>query len=311
VIGAGVSGLTTGVCLAEAGLSVLIRTDRPPPRTTSAAAGAIWGPHLVESGARVADWSLRTLAEFQRLAAGLANLTGVRIASGVQAARTRTVQPRWADALGVFLPLGAAELPAGYQVGWRFTAPVVDMQAYLGYLLDRFRAAGGEVETGVVDSLPDAAREARAVVNCTGAYARGLVPDPQVTPTRGQVVVVRNPGITEFFVDTGAAGSELLYFFPHPTVVVLGGTAEQGNSELRPDPRTAARILAGCAVVEPRLRNAEVISHRVGLRPVRPRVRVEAQRLPGGGLLCHNYGHGGAGVTLSWGCAREIAGLIT
>ena len=48
VVGAGVSGLTTAVCLAEAGHGVEIRADRLPPDTTSAVAGALWGPHLVD-----------------------------------------------------------------------------------------------------------------------------------------------------------------------------------------------------------------------------------------------------------------------
>jgi D-amino-acid oxidase len=42
---------------------------------------------------------------------------------------------------------------------------------------------------------------------------------------------------------------------------------------------------------------------------VRSRVRLEHERL-GGGHLIHNYGHGGAGVTLSWGCAAEVLSLI-
>jgi D-amino-acid oxidase len=310
VIGAGVSGLTTGVCLAEAGLSVLVRAERPPGETTSAVAGALWGLHMVESSDRALDWSVRALAEFERLAGDAASSTGVRLVTGVQAARTQTPQPSWANALGDCQPCAAAELPAGYRLGWRSTAPLADMPTYLGYLQGRFTAADGKIEAGVVGSLPAAAREARAVVNCTGAGARGLVPDPDVTPVRGQVVMVRNPGITEYFVDVGASGPELRYFFAHPAVVVLGGTAEHGGHELRPDPQTARRILDGCAAVEPRLRGAEVIAHRVGLRPVRPEVRVEAQHLPGGGLLCHNYGHGGAGVTLSWGCARDVADLI-
>ena len=60
VIGAGVSGLTTGICLAEAGLSVTIRTAAPPGQTTSVAAGALWGlvrvgPPAVPSGSMDAD----------------------------------------------------------------------------------------------------------------------------------------------------------------------------------------------------------------------------------------------------------------
>src|SRR6266853_5596716 len=46
-----------------------------------------------------------------------------------------------------------------------------------------------------------------------------------------------------------------------------------------------------------------IIREVVGLRPYRPEgFKVEAERI-GEKLLVHNYGHGGAGITLSWGTA--------
>ena len=68
VVGAGVVGLTTAICLAEQGLAVLVRADRPPAGTTSAVAGAIWGPHLVEDSERTAGWRRETLGVLRDLA---------------------------------------------------------------------------------------------------------------------------------------------------------------------------------------------------------------------------------------------------
>lgn len=308
VIGAGVSGLTTAICLAEAGLSVLIRAEHPPHRTTSVAAGALWSPHLVEASGRVAGWSRRTLDELTRLAGDAA--AGVRIATGVQVWRAPAVVPEWGAALAEFRACEATEIPAGYTTGWRFAAPVVEMPVYLGYLFARFTAAGGRLEAGVVRSLEEVSGEAGVIVNCTGVGARDLAFDPLVSAVRGQVVVVANPGITEFFVGVDEDAGELVYFFPHRDTVVLGGTEEPGNWDLQPDPATGRLIMERCGAIEPRLGSAEVVAHRVGLRPVRPHVRLETQRLAGGALVCHNYGHGGAGITLSWGCAREVARLI-
>jgi D-amino-acid oxidase len=48
-----------------------------------------------------------------------------------------------------------------------------------------------------------------------------------------------------------------------------------------------------------------VLRDQTGLRPVRPTVRVERE-----GRVVHNYGHGGAGYTLSWGCAQEVVRLL-
>lgn len=124
-------------------------------------------------------------------------------------------------------------------------------------------------------------------------------------PVRGQLVVVENPGVREWFAEADPASSATTYFFPQPGGLVLGGTAEADDWRTEPDPGTAEAIVARCARVRPEIADARVTAHRVGLRPSRDGgVRIEAEELPGGGLLVHNYGHGGAGVTVAWGCAR-------
>jgi glycine/D-amino acid oxidase-like deaminating enzyme len=48
------------------------------------------------------------------------------------------------------------------------------------------------------------------------------------------------------------------------------------------------------------------------LRPYRKNTyRLEKQVLSGGKFVVHNYGHGGAGITMSWGCAQEVADIVT
>lgn len=312
VAGAGVSGLTTGICLAEAGRRVGIRAWLGPGQTTSAVAGALWGAHMVGLDDRVARWGGVTLARLREL---VQPGTGVRLVTGREFSTAPDSTPGDGQASGGraaldgFRRCTADEVPPGYMSGWQYTAPVVAMPVYLGYLQDRFGRAGGLLETGhQFGSLDEMASctAAPVIVNCTGTGASNLVPDPAVVPVRGQVVVVANPGINEFFVGQGA---ELTYLFPHEDFVVLGGTEERGNSSREPDPATAQRILRDCTAIEPRLRGAEIIAHKVGLRPTRPTVRLEAEELAGGRALVHNYGHGGAGVSLSWGCAAEAASL--
>jgi D-amino-acid oxidase len=308
VIGAGVCGLTSAICLAEAGLKVTIRTHRLPDGTTSMAAGAIWGPHLAEGSERVSRWSRDSLLTLCDLAEKPG--TGVQITSGGEAWRQPVQPPDWGGVLADFRLCTASELPAGYVTGWQYSAPVLDMPVYLGYLLDRFTGSGGDVQVSAVGSLAEAAALAPVVVNCTGIGARDLVPDPEVRPVRGQAVIVTNPGIDRFFIGSGDETVDISYMFPHGDTVLLGGTEQDGNADTSPDRETSQRILAACAVLEPRLAGAEIVAERVGLRPFRPQIRFETERLDGGRLLLHNYGHGGAGVTLSWACARDITAQI-
>jgi D-amino-acid oxidase len=307
VAGAGVVGLTTAISLAEAGLTTRVVTAALPSDTTSVAAGAIWGPVRCGPPDRAYEWSRMGLEVLSALTAEPA--AGVRMVSGREVSADPAEPPDWTDLLPDLRLLSADELPPGFACGWHYTAPVVTMPLYLEYLRQRLEAAGGRIEIAPVTSLaglPDAP----VVVNCTGVGARDLVPDPAVVPIRGQVVVVKNPGIDEFYIDHTLHGTDYVYVFPHGEVVLLGGTAEEGAWDLPARSAISERILADCSAVFPRLRGAEVVAHRVGLRPYRPAVRLEAEQLGGGRVLWHNYGHGGGGVTLSWGCAREITDAV-
>jgi D-amino-acid oxidase len=300
VVGAGVSGLTAAVCLAEAGLPVLIRSLDPPAQTSSCSAGAIWGPYLV-ADRRVLTWAEQTRLEFTELAADPD--TGIRVVYGLEASRSGAGPPDWARRMDRFRVARPDELPPGFISGWWYAAPVINMPKYLAYLSGRLAQAGGVIEVGAVDSLAEALDIAPLVVNCAGVWASRLAPDPKLAPTRGQLVVVEDPGVREFFVEYDESPTPT-YVLPQGDHVVLGGSAEPGRTDLVPDTAVSAAIQRRCALVEPRLANARVLSHRVGLRPSRPRVRLERV-----GQVIHNYGHGGAGVTLSWGCAREVLEL--
>jgi D-amino-acid oxidase len=306
VVGAGVVGLTTAITLAEAGLATRIVTAAPPAATTSAAAGAIWGPVRCGPPERCYAWARTGLEVLSALAGEPA--AGVHQLTGREVCASPAVPPAWTDLLPDMRLLGPGELPARFLTGWRYTAPAVNMPVFLEYLLRRYEGLGGSVAAETVTSL--AAVAAPLVVNCTGMGARALVPDQSLIPVRGQVVVVENPGITEFYLDHGNDGADYAYLFPHGDLVILGGTAYEGATDMAPRADVANRIMRDCAAAFPSLRGTRVVAQRVGLRPVRPSVRLEAEALPGGRVLWHNYGHGGAGVTLSWGCAAELTSAV-
>jgi D-amino-acid oxidase len=308
VIGAGAIGLTTGICLAEAGLSVTIRTDTLPGQTTSAAAGAVWGPVSVGPPDRVLGWARTGLEVLAKLAAEPG--TGVRLASGKEVSGTPAEPWYWTTLLPDVRLCGPAELPGGCASGWHYTAPLATMPVYLDYLRARFARAGGTLELVPAVSLAGLAGAAPVVVNCSGVAARDLVPDPSVLPVRGQVVLVANPGIEEFLIWRDADEPPFyVYMFPHGPELLLGGTSERGEQNTAPKPWIAEKIVANCSRVDPRLRGAAVLGHRVGLRPWRPEVRLEPEPF-GDGVLWHNYGHGGAGISLAWGCAAELTSAI-
>lgn len=178
-------------------------------------------------------------------------------------------------------------------------APVVDMPRYLRWLVDRVDTLGGTLTRLNLSALPD---RGDLVVNCSGLGARLLAADRTVVPVAGQVVVVEQVGLERFWLDDRPGGPT--YVVPREREVVVGGTAVELEWSRTPSPATAADILRRASALVPALAHARVLRHKVGLRPARPEVRLERV-----GRVVHCYGHGGAGVTLAWGCADDVVAL--
>ena len=302
VVGAGVVGLAVALRLREAGHQVRIIAEHTGEQTTSAVAAALWFPYLAAPRAAVTRWAATGLRVFTELAQDPA--AGVDLRAGRELFRSGAPDPWWASAGVPTRRLAGAELPPGFVDGVHLTVPVVDTPLHLDWLTQRLTGLAVALESRRLRSLDEAGDGADLVVNCSGLGARELAADPAVEPVRGQVVLLEHSGLREWTLDDSDA-VELTYVVPRRSTVVVGGTAERGDEDLRVRPATAAAMLARASALVPELAGAAVLAHRVALRPARSEVRLERD-----GDVVHCYGHGGAGVTLAYGCALDVVALI-
>jgi D-amino-acid oxidase len=304
VVGAGVSGLTSALLFAESGFETAVFAEEIGDRTNSAAAAAMWYPYDVGPGAEVVPWALIGYGRFLELArdpqSGV-SLIELRVFSRVGAIRP----PDWAQPFAT-RALASAEIPGAFVGGFSIRVPLIETGKYLAWLAARLRKAGSVV-TGTIRLrvLEELDRDFDLVVNCAGIGARDLVADSELEPHRGQVAIVEKIDLPYAVV---CDDPPLLYAIPRSRDCVLGGTNEVSENR-RPDPAATARIIEECERVLG-TSNTTLLRERVGLRPCRRNgVRVEAGKLPDGRTVIHNYGHGGSGFTLSWGCAQTVLEL--
>ena len=280
VVGAGVMGLTCAVALREAGFEVRVVARSEP--IVSEVAGGLWLPYTTGDDARTLGWARATYLRLEAEGAAL-----------VDYLHLERVAPAWLEAVP---PGRVRELGPGR---WSARVPLVEMPRYLASLRER----AGDVREGSVESLDGDGDGAGVVVNCTGLAARRLACDEDVVPVRGQVVYVRpRPGAV---VPCVCDEDSLTYVLPRPDVCVLGGTAQEGDTDTRVRDADTADIVARCTRLVPELEGAEIVGARAGLRPLRR----GGARVERAGDVVHCYGHGGAGLTLSWGCAAEVVAL--
>ena len=318
IVGAGVSGLTCGVVFAERGHRTAIFAKEIGQQTTSGAAAALWFPYDVEPANKVIAWALETFRTLIDLAGSAES--GVSIIELRQFSRTGAIQiPDWA------LPLGGRLLPSSimssqvetsldqksveFAGGFVLNVPLMDTTIYLDYLANRFLKADGQIiENVCFEKLEDVDPKFDLVINCAGIGARELAHDADLESHRGQVAIV--PRIKDLPYAVVCDDAPLMYAIPRTNDCVFGGTNDL-NDDLGVDSETTARIVAECSRAL-KIEKPNLLAERVGLRPFRKSgVRVERAHLRDGRTLVHNYGHGGSGFTLSWGCAEEVFDLAT
>lgn len=221
-------------------------------------------------------------------------------------------RPFWAHLVDEFAFLSKDQLTHGYISGYSYRSFLAYPPMLLQLLTKLISERGGTFVRRKIDTLDEINSD--IIINCAGLYGGKLAGDDDtVMPVRGQIVKVFQPKVTEFSIamDGPLAGS---YILPRPNgEVALGGTAIENDWSRSNSPKDIERIYSNCCQLNPSLREGKRAGEWVGLRPVRkagPRVELDSKRTTSGALVFHNYGHGGSGHTLDWGCALEVVNKI-
>ncbi len=348
IIGGGVSGLTTGYFLLKNGFQVTLIAEKFAEETTSIVAGALWEvPHAVcghhEAGADeqlnlLEQWSKFSYQVFMQLHASSEPGVHVRRVHfyGEQPLDKDEETQRKINLLqGFVVGLEVSTNPErnirpGMTIRshYSYQAPMIDMAAYLPWLVSQIEEMGGVFVTKFLkaEDLSNSeqlleSHKAAYLIHCSGLGACALAADKNVFPVRGAWFSFRNDGsifpkvmeghCSSLVADSG--NENFIFVIPRGEhQLLVGGIANPNISDLSlpADSPILQSMLEECGSLLPELRQVttdDFLELRVGLRPFRKQaVRLE---MDDHGII-HNYGHGGSGVLLSWGCASNVHQIL-
>lgn len=302
VIGAGISGLSTAFVLNEAGHTITILAKDFSANIVSYKAAAFWFPYHIRNDKRAIEWCKQSYTFFKRHSADTA--TGISMIPLLKVAKKGENDPEeWLD----FMPensytlLPENELPYGYAIGYKAIVPLIETQIFLPWLSKQLKNLGVQFIEKEVNDLNTISHQFDIIINCTALGSKVLCNDETIIPVRGQVALLQTQILDYIFLDNQSP----TYVVPRKDATIIGGTYEENIHDAITEEKTLEMLVDKASSILPALQNKKRIGDWAGLRPFRPMVRLEQE-----GKIIHNYGHGGSGYTLSFGCAREVQKII-
>lgn len=306
IIGSGIIGLSTAFSLIGKGYKVKLFSNAFPPDTTSNKAAAFWFPFHIQNDKRCIPWCQASYEKYVALSADPA--TGISMQQLIKVVNENTEEAsmRWLD----YMPeascrlMDKKELKAGFRLGYEVKVPLIESHIFLPWLMNYLKRNGVEFIAQEVKDFSELSDQYQWLINCTGLGARDLCRDESLYPVRGQVAIIAAQHDMPIILD-----NELpFYIVPRQDMTIIGGTYEEEVWDIRPEPAIINGLYKRAVSLFPHLEQSPLIGSWSGLRPYRGKIRIEKETDRN---IIHNYGHGGSGFTLAWGCAEEVLNLIS
>ncbi|KAJ3574371.1 hypothetical protein NPX13_g4386 [Xylaria arbuscula] len=215
---------------------------------------------------------------------------------------------------------------------YELMAPVIDTDQAMYWLTSLVESKGARFVTEEIRedliTIEDSLRarfHVDVIVNCTGLQSLSLAGDSTVYPIRGGLIRVINDGTVfpkvnaalTITADAAHSSNEIVFLVPrNDNILLIGGITEphKWDLDLTLETPIIRRMRERCDKFLPGLKDAQLDADyplAQGLRPFRgSNVRVERELRRSGSRIVHSYGHGGAGWSLSFGCAQDVVALV-
>jgi len=305
VVGSGIVGLTSALMLQEKGFNVSIIAKENHEKTLSNKVGAVWFPFEVHPVEKANIWATLAYTKYEsEIIAG----NGVSFMP-FMIAYTPESDTSWTEKLPKRNVREAlkSELPLGIDMAKVANVPLAEPPLYLPHLFKRFIDNGGSFEEREITSLSELSNLDTIIINCTGLGAKNLCDDADLHPMRGQILRCKKMGLPSCVnsINKGA----LSYIINRSEDCIIGGTDYENDWNLKIEQEDTDLVIKRLKESGLTNKTPEVLEELVGLRPRRSAVRFEFDEKHSN--VFHNYGHGGAGFTVAWGCAIELAEIFS